>query len=142
MPGKMFRRFMDSVSSSSATFIGDGTEFSGNLKGKGHFVVCGTVEGDCDVDGQVSLALTGRWKGTIKAHDIVIAGKVEGDVFADGKMELAGQAEVKGSLTARSIAIAEGAVVDGDINVTGEANVTRFLEKRSKTSKSASESGS
>ena len=91
---------------------------------------CGTVEGDCDIDGPLTLAEGGRWKGTLKATDIVVAGVVEGDVVAAQRVEILGTARVTGSLAGNSIAVAEGAIIEGEIKVTSGAPPTTFQEKR------------
>ncbi|MGH8497142.1 MAG: bactofilin family protein [Gammaproteobacteria bacterium] len=130
MAGKNpLRRILDK-SSGPVTFIGEDASFTGDFEGEGHFVVCGAVAGDCKLDGPLTLAVTGRWKGRIEATDIVIAGQVEGDVTGSGKVELAASARIDGNLTGRSVAVAEGAVIDGGINVRGETPLITFTEKR------------
>ena len=91
---------------------------------------CGTVEGDCDIDGPLTLAESGRWVGTMKATDIVVAGVVEGDVVSKQRVEILGSARVSGSLAGHSIAVAEGAVIEGEIKVTSGAPPVTFQEKR------------
>ena len=91
---------------------------------------CGTIEGDCDIDGPLTLADGSRWRGTIRATDIVVAGIVEGDVLARQRVEIAGTARVTGSLQGNSIAVAEGAVIEGEIKVTSGSTPTQFQEKR------------
>jgi cytoskeletal protein CcmA (bactofilin family) len=93
-------------------------------------VFCGTVEGDCDIEGPLTLAENGRWKGTMKATDIVVAGVVEGDVIAKQRVEISGSARVSGSLAGHSIAVAEGAIIEGEIKVTSDVPPTTFQEKR------------
>lgn len=128
------RRMMDQWGE-LPTLVGEGSRVVGNLSGGGHLVVYGEVQGDSDFDGGVTLAQGGRWIGTLRAVDIVIAGNVEGDVEAQARLELTASARVSGGLTAGRMAIAEGAVVEGSLNVTGEAGLYRFKEKRSKLSR-------
>lgn len=133
MAGKNpLRRFLDSTSG-PATFIGEDASFTGDLDGEGHVVVCGAVAGNCQLDGPLTIAVTGRWKGRIEATDIVIAGQVDGDVTASGKLEVAASARIDGNLTGRSVAVAEGAVIDGGINVQGDSPLITFTEKRKPT---------
>jgi cytoskeletal protein CcmA (bactofilin family) len=93
-------------------------------------VFCGVVEGDCDIDGPVTLAEGSRWKGTLRATDIIVAGVVEGDVIARQRVEISGTARVTGSLAGNSIAVAEGAIIEGEIKVTSGAPPVKFDEKR------------
>jgi cytoskeletal protein CcmA (bactofilin family) len=123
------RRIQDS-GSGPTTFIAPTTQIVGKISGKGPFVFCGTVEGDCDIDGPVTLAPGGNWQGTIRATDIVVAGTVQGDVIAKQRVEIAGTARITGSLSGNSIAVAEGAVIEGEIKVTCGSTPVKFEEKR------------
>ncbi len=122
------RRLTDS--SGPRTYIAPTTKIVGQITGQGAYVFCGTVEGDCDIDGPLTLAEGGSWKGTLKANDIVVAGTVEGDVVARQRVEIAGTARISGSLTGHSIAVAEGAIIEGDPKVVSGAPPTQFQEKR------------
>ena len=112
------------------TYIAASTKVTGTITGQGAYVFCGTVEGDCDIVGPLTLAEGGRWKGTMKAVDIVVAGTVEGDVVAKQRVEIGGTARVTGSLSGNSIAVAEGAIIEGEIKVTSGEPLTKFQEKR------------
>ncbi len=129
MASRTLRRMMDNVGGST-TFIGEGTRFVGQLKGDGHFVICGEVEGDCDLSGAITLAINGKWTGKISAHDVVIAGSLNGEVKATGRLELAHTAKVNGSISGSSIAVAEGAIIDGDMKVSSGTDPSSFSEKR------------
>jgi len=126
----MFKRRIQDSSSGPTTYIAPSTRIVGSITGQGAYVFCGTIEGDCDIDGPLTLADGGRWKGTIKATDIVVAGIVEGDVLARQRVEIAGTARVSGSLSGNSIAVAEGAVIEGEIKVMSGTVPTKFEEKR------------
>lgn len=125
-----FRRRIRDASTGPTTFVAASTRIVGNISGEGPYVFCGTVEGDCDIDGALTLAEGGHWTGTLKGTDVVVAGTVDGDVVAQQRVEIASTARVNGSLTGHSIAVAEGAVIEGEIRVaSGEQPVT-FKEKR------------
>ena len=100
------RRLADRVSS-SPTFIGSGSRFTGDLECAGDLVVGGSVIGDGDVQGALTLSDGGRWEGELRAS-----------------------ARIKGSLKARSIAVAKGAIIEGDMAVTSGSPVVHFEEKR------------
>lgn len=126
----LFKRRIQDSSAGPTTFIAPSTKIVGTISGQGPYVFCGTVEGDCDISGPLTLAEGGRWKGTLKAIDIIVAGTVEGDVVARERVEIAGTARVAGSLSGASIAVAEGAVIEGEIKVTSGAQPVKFQEKR------------
>ena len=125
-----FKRRIQDSTNGPTTYVAASTTIAGTVTGKGAYVFCGSVEGDCDIDGPLTLAAGGRWKGTLKATDIVVAGVVEGDVIATQRVEILGTARVTGSLAGNSIAVAEGAVIEGEIRVTSGAAPTTFHEKR------------
>jgi len=125
---KLRRRIQDS--NGPTTYVAASTTIVGTITGKGAYVFCGSVEGDCDIEGPLTLAEGGRWKGILKATDVVVAGVVEGDVVAAQRVEILGSARVTGSLSGNSIAVAEGAIIAGEIKVTSGVQPTTFLEKR------------
>jgi cytoskeletal protein CcmA (bactofilin family) len=126
---KLKRRIQDSANGPT-TYVAASTTIVGTIAGKGAYVFCGSVEGDCDIDGPLTLAAGGRWKGTVKATDIVVAGVVEGDVVAQQRVEILGTARITGSLSGNSIAVAEGAIIAGEIKVMSGAAPMTFNEKR------------
>ncbi|HET7609924.1 MAG TPA: polymer-forming cytoskeletal protein [Gammaproteobacteria bacterium] len=126
---KLKRRIQDSANGPT-TYVAASTTITGTITGKGAYVFCGSVEGDCDIEGPLTLAAGARWRGTVKATDIVVAGVVEGDVVAKQRVEILGTARITGSLSGNSIAVAEGAIIAGEIKVMNGAVPTTFQEKR------------
>lgn len=123
------RRLRDR-SSGAATLINEGCKITGVIGGNGNFLINGEIDGDCDVKGTVTLAQNGLWKGTIKADSVIISGHAEGDVIAVGKVEITASARIVGTVTGEAIAVAEGAVVEGVMKTTGQADPVEFVEKR------------
>ena len=123
------RRLRDS-SSNAATLINEGCKVSGLITGSGHFLINGEIDGDCDVDGTITLAKDGLWKGTVKASDVIVAGHVEGDIIAASKVEITDTARITGTVSGEAIAVAEGAVVEGVMKTTGPVEPLEFIEKR------------
>jgi cytoskeletal protein CcmA (bactofilin family) len=126
---KLRRRIQDTVTGPT-TYVAASTKIVGTIAGKGAYVFCGTVEGDCDIDGPVTLAKDGHWRGVMQGTDIVVAGTVEGDVIAKQRVEILGSARITGSLSGHSIAVAEGAIIEGEIKVASGGAPTTFQEKR------------
>ena len=124
------RRFRDRAAG-APTLINEGCKINGVISGTGDYQVSGAVDGDCDIDGTVSLARNGYWQGTIKAQHVIISGHVEGDIVATGKVEIADSARITGTVTGEAFAVAEGAVVEGQMKTTGHAEPVGFVEKRS-----------
>jgi cytoskeletal protein CcmA (bactofilin family) len=123
------RRFLD-LHAGAPTVIGAGTLFEGNVHGGGAFVVSGEVRGDGDLPGDLHLALGGKWIGNVRTQCAVIAGTILGSLEVAEKLEIGRTAVIRGRVSARTIAIAQGAIVDGQIEVTSGAPVVKFQEKR------------
>ena len=113
----MLKRNIPNSAAGAATFLAAETKIVGTLSGKGAYIFCGEVEGECDIDGPVTIAEGSHWKGAIRATDITIAGSVEGEVAAKRRVDLAGTARVSGSLRGSSLVVAEGAVIEGDVRI-------------------------
>ncbi len=123
------RRLRDRVSD-AATLINHGCKISGVISGSGNFIISGEIDGDCDVQGTITISGDGLWLGTIRAEDVIVSGRVEGDIVAEGKIEITSTAKITGTITAEAIAVAEGAVVDGVMQTTGQSEPVAFIEKR------------
>jgi cytoskeletal protein CcmA (bactofilin family) len=123
------RRLLD-VFGEPATIIGRDIEVIGELKGDGHFLICGTVKGDSEVAGPVTLAEGSRWEGSLKASNVIVSGEIDGDLIASDRVEIRPTAKVRGSVTGRGIAIAQGAIIEGEVRTASGGDVDRFVERR------------
>lgn len=123
------RRLFDQVAG-APTLIGTGSSVEGRLKVRGPMALAGTVIGDGEIDGVLSIALDGHWHGNVHAKSATIVGRITGDIDVAGKLEIGKNAVIRGRVRARVVAIADGALVDGDIVVTGDQPIVRFEEKR------------
>ncbi len=123
------RRLRDR-SAGPATLISEGCKITGLITGNSDFQISGEIDGDCDLEGTVTLAKDGIWTGTIKAGNVIIAGHVEGDIVANGKVEITETAKISGTVSGEAIAVAEGAIVEGVMQTTGRSEPQEFVEKR------------
>jgi cytoskeletal protein CcmA (bactofilin family) len=114
------RRLRDR-SAGPATLISEGCKISGLITGDSDFQISGEIDGDCDLEGTVTLAKDGIWTGTIKAGNVIVAGQVEGDIIASGNVEITETARISGTVSGEAIAVAEGAVVEGVMRTTGRS---------------------
>lgn len=129
MNDSRLRRLRDR-SAGAATLINEGCKIAGTITGSGSFLINGEIDGDCELDGTITLAPNGLWKGTIRATDVIVAGRVEGDIVADAKVEITDTARITGTVTGNAIAVAEGAVVEGVMKTNGPNDPLEFVEKR------------
>lgn len=130
MAGFGKRRVRDTATGPT-TIIAEGCCLNGSLSGDNDFLLSGTVIGDSDLSGVVTITPSGQWSGTLKAANVIVSGRVDGDVIASGKIEITSTARIKGTVTGDMIAVAEGAVIDGDMRIIGKDASNHFVEKRS-----------
>jgi len=123
------RRFFDQRAG-APTLIGIGSRFEGSLEVQGPMSLGGTIVGNGNVAGLVSIAKEAHWQGNVRAHSAVIAGRGSGDLTIETKLEIGKSAVIRGRVRANVLAIADGAVVDGEIEVTGGQPIIRFEERR------------
>jgi len=129
MSESKMRRLRDR-SSGPATLISEGCKITGHITGSGDYMINGEIDGDCDLQGSVTLAAKGFWKGTLKAETVIISGTVEGNIEASGSIEVSDSARINGTVTGASIAVAEGAIIEGVMTTTARTEPLEFVEKR------------
>jgi cytoskeletal protein CcmA (bactofilin family) len=123
------RRFFEQRAG-APTLVGIGSRFEGTLEVRGPMSLGGTIVGDGNVAGLVSIAQEAHWQGNLHAHAAIVAGRVSGDLTIETKLEIGKSAVIRGRVRAHVVAIADGAVVDGEIAVTGSQPIIHFEEKR------------
>jgi cytoskeletal protein CcmA (bactofilin family) len=129
MTQEQSRRTLDKVNKFT-TVVGEGATFKGSFSGAANFVIHGSVQGDCDIDGTLLVMEEGQVQGNLKSTVMVISGHVEGDITATDKLEMRSSARVKGNIYCDKLAIATGAIHDGEVHMHGGIAITEFDERR------------
>jgi cytoskeletal protein CcmA (bactofilin family) len=111
------------------SFIGSGTEFQGELNVKGTLRVDGRFDGEVNA-AWIILGETGLIKGEISAKKIIIAGKVEGNLRVQEIVEIKATGKVFGDIFTNKISMAEGAKVNGKIEMKVDEN--KIIDFKSK----------
>jgi len=130
MTEEQSRRTLDKVSKFT-TVVGEGATFRGSFSGAANFVIHGTVQGNCDIDGTLLVMEEGHVQGNLKSTVMVVSGQVEGDISATEKLEMRSTARIKGNIYCDKLAIAAGAIHDGEVHMHGGIAITEFDERRS-----------
>ena len=123
------RRLLDRIGG-SPTFVAAGCCLTGDVETEGPLLLCGSVRGDGRVGGALSLTQQAHWEGEVHAAAAIIAGRFTGRLVIEGKLEIGASAVIHADIVAHAVAIARGAVVDGDMTVTGGQPVVHFDERR------------
>jgi len=101
--------------------IGKSITIKGDLTGKEDLVIEGTVEGRVDLpEAQLTVGQTGTIQAEIHAKAIVVVGKVSGNIYGSDRIEIQSTGIVNGDVTAPRLIVAEGAVLNGAIQMNGK----------------------
>ncbi|MGE4651465.1 MAG: polymer-forming cytoskeletal protein [Myxococcota bacterium] len=102
----------------SVANIGESIVFKGDLSGQEDLVLEGTVEGRVELpDNQLTIGATGRAHAELNAKTIVVVGRVTGNIRASERIEIQTSGIVEGDVSAPCLVVAEGAVVNGSIEM-------------------------
>ena len=112
------------------THIGPAISIVGDVECDDELVVDGSIRGRVrSHDVRVIVGPQGRVRGDIRGRRVVVQGHVDGSIWASERIELAATAVVHGSMSSNRIVIAEGAIMNGPIDMdqrTIAAAVAKF----------------
>jgi cytoskeletal protein CcmA (bactofilin family) len=104
--------------SKQTTYLGKNLRINGNISGEGSLIILGKFEGEFDIKGQLKIAQGAEIKGNIKATGVSINGLVNGSIEATERILLDTTASMKGRLVTPKISIQDGAVFDGELQMS------------------------
>ena len=100
------------------SLISSGTVVEGKIRSEGSVRIDGKLVGDVSAKANAAVGAAGVVEGTILAKNISLAGKVQGDVTALEKLILEANTVVRGDIRAARLVVDEGAMFDGQCNMT------------------------
>ncbi|MEI0700379.1 polymer-forming cytoskeletal protein [Brachyspira intermedia] len=112
--------------------IGDGSSFKGTFIVKGSFQIDGKFEGELKIDGHLIIGPNGKVKtSTILTESITIAGTLIGNIAAEKEVILIETGRVLGNIEAPKIDVGEGAVIQGEMTITGgqKKDITKVVHE-------------
>ncbi len=124
------RRVEDKIGS-TVSIIAPNTKFKGTIKGRDTLFIAGHLEGKINTEGLVRLSKEGRIEGTINSPYVIIEGEIKGDIKSAEHVELRAEARVIGNISTAKIVMAEGCIVQGEVQTPREGDKPFvFVEKR------------
>ena len=100
--------------------IGQFVVVKGELSAEEDLTVDGQVDGRIELKRSVlTIGPNGRIKGELRAEKVIVMGKVDGNITATEKIILRGTSVLEGDLVAPAVGIAEGAKLQGRVEVQG-----------------------
>jgi cytoskeletal protein CcmA (bactofilin family) len=106
------------------TVIGKGARIRGKISGTATLEINGHVEGEIDVDGDLTVGSGGTVGSDLSGRRVVVRGAVKGNVTGQEAVVLEDGARVVGDIRAPRVAIGPGALVRGYVE-TGGAGAAR-----------------
>ena len=101
--------------------IGKSITISGDLTGEEDLVIEGKVEGKVTLpNSQLTIGANGTIKAEVQAKSVVVIGRVAGNVRGTERVEVQATGIVEGDVIAPRLVVAEGAVVNGSIQMTSK----------------------
>ena len=95
-------------------YLYKGSRVSGQLTFQGSARIEGSVDGEIQCHGTLTIGERAEVRAKISGDVVVIRGKVEGNVTAKEKVELVAPARLFGDIDTPRLVITEGVVFDGD----------------------------
>ena len=107
--------------SKEKTVIGKDITIEGNIRGREHMIIDGSVTGNIEMETHnFALGSAGRVEGEIHARNISISGRMKGNIKTPGKIEITREADFQGDIVAKSIAVENGAFFKGSVELITE----------------------
>ena len=101
--------------------IGKSITINGDLTGEEDLVIEGKVEGKVTLpNSQLTIGANGTIKAEVQAKSVVVIGRVSGNVRGTERVEIQATGIVEGDVIAPRLVVAEGAVVNGSIQMTSK----------------------
>lgn len=112
-------------------FLGEGTHFKGVLSFDGAVRIDGHLEGEIVGEEVLIIGEPGQVSAEIEVGTLLVSGQVQGNITAKQRVELLRPSRVGGTIRTPCLVVAEGAVFNGNCEMTGsdEGKVVRLQPK-------------
>lgn len=117
------------------SLIGEDIVISGKIKGSGNLRIDGTIEGDIDYNGDITLGETGKIKGNILCENLIAAGGIDGNIVVKDIFTLLPTGILNGDMEVKSLVIHENAKFDGNCKMIVAPNNVKALNTEKSSEK-------
>jgi len=111
------------------TIISTGVKIEGTMTSSGNVRVDGTIDGDVNASGNITVGEHGHIKGKIDADNVIVGGKVSGTVNAKEKLVLEANSILEGDIVTKILVIAPGAKFEGNSKMSNKEQKAPFETK-------------
>ena len=109
--------------SEEITIISNGVKIEGKIASSGSIRFDGTIQGDINSQGNVTIGEQGVVNGKVDGQSITIGGKVQGIINSKEKLILESKADLKGDVFTKILVVEAGARFDGKSNMGASGQV-------------------
>jgi cytoskeletal protein CcmA (bactofilin family) len=95
------------------TIVGATAKLDGNVVSAGSLRIDGTVKGQINADGDVTLSAQSQVEADIRAQNVSVAGRFKGNILVKGKAHLARGGRIDGNITSKTLVVEEGGIFHG-----------------------------
>ena len=95
------------------TVVGATAKLEGNVVSAGSLRIDGSVKGQINADGDVTLSPQSQVEADIRAQNVSIAGRFKGTILVKGKAHLAKGGRIDGNITSKTLVVEEGGIFHG-----------------------------
>lgn len=117
--------------SHETSFFGAKLTVKGKVSGSGNVIVMGQFEGECDLNGELVVAPSALVNGEVKVASVSVSGGFNGTLTAREKINIEKSAIVSGRLLTARLTTADGAVLNGEIEMKKPAASESTAKKAS-----------
>lgn len=125
------QRRVEDKTGSILSIIAPSTKFKGTLSGTDSLLIAGHFKGEIKCESLVRIDREGRIEGIINSPYVIVEGEINGDIMSAEHVELRAGARVVGNINTVKIVMAEGCVLQGEVQMPKEGDKPFvFVEKR------------
>jgi cytoskeletal protein CcmA (bactofilin family) len=100
------------------SIVGDGTEVEGTLRSRHSLRILGSVQGEIESRGKVTIEPDATVNAKISAENISIKGVVNGDLTCPGRIEISDTGRLIGGISGGILVMEEGAYFEGTLKMS------------------------
>jgi cytoskeletal protein CcmA (bactofilin family) len=125
------KRRVEDKTGSILSIIAPSTKFKGTLSGSDSVLIAGHFKGEIKCESLVRIDREGRIQGIVNSPYVIVEGEINGDIMSAEHVELRAGARVVGNINTVKIVMAEGCILQGEIQMPKEGDKPFvFKEKR------------
>ena len=125
------QRRVEDKTGSILSIIAPSTKFKGTISGSDSVLIAGHLKGEIKCESLVRVDREGRIQGIINSPYVIVEGELNGDIISAEHVELRARARVVGNINTVRIVMAEGCILQGQIQMPKEGDKPFvFVEKR------------